>query len=191
MDEFVLSLFFKVYEVINSGIFVDEIVFVIVFFCKGDIVVDIDEGLGFVCLEKILILRLVFKKDGMVMVVNLSLIFDGVVVLVVMSESKVNEFGLVLFVCVVVYVINFIEFENFIVVFVGVMEKVLDKVGWMKEEVDFFEINEVFVMVIMLVVKKFGLDESKVNVKGGVCVLGYLIGVFGVCILVILFYVFK
>lgn len=114
--------------------------------------VDIDEGSGNVRFEKIFILCLVFIKDGMVIVVNLSFIFDGVVVLVVMSELKVVELGLILLVKVVVYVIYFIEFENFIFVLVGVMKKVLEKVNWVKEEVDLFEINEVFVMVIMMVI---------------------------------------
>lgn len=67
----------------------------------------------------------------------------------------------------------------------------LEKVGWFVNDVDLWEINEVFVMVIMFVINELKFDESKVNVNGGVCVFGYLIGVSGVCILVILIYVLK
>ena len=71
------------------------------------------------------------------------------------------------------------------------MEKVLDKAGWTKEEVDLFEINEAFAMVTMLAVKKLGLDESKVNVKGGACALGHPIGASGARILVTLLHSLK
>lgn len=58
-------------------------------------------------------------------------------------------------------------------------------------DVDLWEVNEVFVMVIMFVIDGFYLDFVKVNVNGGVCVFGYLLGLFGLCIIVILLYVLK
>ena len=66
------------------------------------------------------------------------------------------------------------------------MEKVLDKAGWSKDDVDLFEINEAFAMVTMLAMRKLGLDESKVNIKGGACALGHPIGASGARILVTL-----
>lgn len=47
------------------------------------------------------------------------------------------------------------------------------------EDVDIFEINEVFVVVFVVIVKEFGLNLEKVNIEGGVIVLGYFFGVFG------------
>ena len=91
----------------------------------------------------------------------------------------------------VAHATNSIEPENFTVAPVGAMEKVLDKAGWTKEEVDLFEINEAFAMVTMLAVKKLGLDESKVNVKGGACALGHPIGASGARILVTLLHALK
>jgi acetyl-CoA C-acetyltransferase len=49
-----------------------------------------------------------------------------------------------------------------------------------------FEINEAFAMVTMLAVQKLGLDERKVNIKGGACALGHPIGASGARILVTL-----
>merc|ERR1712108_93957 len=80
---------------------------------------------------------------------------------------------------------------GFTVAPVGAMEKVLDKAGWTKEEVDLFEINEAFAMVTMLSVKKLGLYESKVNVKGGACALGHPIGASGARILVTLIHALR
>lgn len=44
-------------------------------------------------MDKILILCLVFKKDGMIIVVNLSFILDGVLVLVVILFEVVDVCG--------------------------------------------------------------------------------------------------
>ncbi|CAI4162144.1 acetyl-CoA C-acyltransferase [Alteromonas sp. DY56-G5] len=191
MDEFALSSLSKAHEAINSGTFVDEIVPVTVSSRKGDTVVDTDEGPGSARPEKIPTLRPAFKKDGTVTAANSSSISDGAAALVVMSESKANELGLAPLARVVAHATNSIEPENFTVAPVGAMEKVLDKAGWTKEEVDLFEINEAFAMVTMLAVKKLGLDESKVNVKGGACALGHPIGASGARILVTLLHALK
>lgn len=191
MDEFALSSLSKANEAINSGTFSDEIVPVTVSSRKGDSVVDTDEGPGSARPEKIPTLRPAFKKDGTVTAANSSSISDGAAALVVMSESKAKELGLAPLARVVAHATHSIEPENFTVAPVGAMEKVLDKAGWEKEDVDLFEINEAFAMVTMLAIKKLGLDESKVNVKGGACALGHPIGASGARILVTLLHALK
>ncbi|GEA07843.1 acetyl-CoA acetyltransferase [Alteromonas sp. KUL42] len=191
MDEFALSSLSKAHEAINNGTFSDEIVPVTVSTRKGDIVVDTDEGPGSARPEKIPSLRPAFKKDGTVTAANSSSISDGAAALVVMSESKANELGAKPLARVVAHATHSIEPENFTVAPVGAMEKVLEKAGWQKEDVDLFEINEAFAMVTMLAIKKLGLDASKVNVKGGACALGHPIGASGARILVTLLHALK
>lgn len=191
MDEFALSSLSKAHEAINNGTFGDEIVPVTVSTRKGDIVVDTDEGPGSARPEKIPSLRPAFKKDGTVTAANSSSISDGAAALVVMSESKANELGAKPLARVVAHATHSIEPENFTVAPVGAMEKVLEKAGWQKEDVDLFEINEAFAMVTMLAIKKLGLDASKVNVKGGACALGHPIGASGARILVTLLHALK
>ncbi|WDT87741.1 thiolase family protein [Alteromonas sp. 009811495] len=191
MDEFALSSLSKAHEAINSGTFNDEIVPVTLSTRKGDVVVDTDEGPGSARPEKIPTLRPAFKKDGTVTAANSSSISDGAAALVVMSESKANALGLVPLARVVAHATHSIEPENFTVAPVGAMEKVLDKAGWQKEDVDLFEINEAFAMVTMLAIKKLGLDAEKVNVKGGACALGHPIGASGARILVTLLHALK
>lgn len=191
MDEFALSSLSKAHEAINSGTFGDEIAPVTVSTRKGDIVVDTDEGPGSARPEKIPSLRPAFKKDGTVTAANSSSISDGAAALVVMSESKANALGAKPLARVVAHATHSIEPENFTVAPVGAMEKVLEKAGWQKEDVDLFEINEAFAMVTMLAIKKLGLDASKVNVKGGACALGHPIGASGARILVTLLHALK
>lgn len=191
MDEFALSSLSKAHEAINSGTFSDEIVPVTLSTRKGDVVVDTDEGPSSARPEKIPTLRPAFKKDGTVTAANSSSISDGAAALVVMSESKAKALGLAPLARVVAHATHSIEPENFTVAPVGAMEKVFDKAGWQKEDVDLFEINEAFAMVTMLAIKKLGLDADKVNVKGGACALGHPIGASGARILVTLLHALK
>lgn len=191
MDEFALSSLSKAHEAINSGTFSDEIVPVTLSTRKGDVVVDTDEGPSSARPEKIPTLRPAFKKDGTVTAANSSSISDGAAALVVMSESKAKALGLAPLARVVAHATHSIEPENFTVAPVGAMEKVFDKAGWQKGDVDLFEINEAFAMVTMLAIKKLGLDAEKVNVKGGACALGHPIGASGARILVTLLHALK
>ena len=191
MDEFAIGSLSKANEAINSGTFGDEIVPVTISTRKGDVVVDTDEGPGSARPDKIPSLRPAFKRDGTVTAANSSSISDGAAALLVMSESKAAELGLTPLAKVVAHATNSIAPEDFTVAPVGAMEKVLDKAGWSKDDVDLFEINEAFAMVTMLAIKKLGLDESKVNIKGGACALGHPIGASGARILVTLLHGLK
>lgn len=186
MDEFALSSLSKANEAIASGTFTDEIVPVTIATRKGEVVVDTDEGPGGARPEKIPSLRPAFKKDGTITAANASSISDGAAALLVMSGEKAAELGLTPLAKVVAHATNSIKPEDFTVAPVGAMEKVLDKAGWTVGDVDLFEINEAFAMVTMLAIKKLGLDESKVNIKGGACALGHPIGASGARILVTL-----
>jgi acetyl-CoA C-acetyltransferase len=71
---------------------------------------------------------------------------------------------------------------------IGAIGKLFDKVGWSKDDVDLFEINEAFAMVTMLAIRELGLDEAKVNVHGGACAQGHPIGSTGSRLVVTLMY---
>ena len=186
MDEYALTSLSRANEAINTGAFSNEISAITISTRKGDVVVDTDEGPGSARPDKIPSLRPAFKKDGTVTAANSSSISDGAAALLVMSESKAASLGLTPLAKVVAHATNAIEPENFTVAPVGAMEKVLDKAGWSKEEVDLWEINEAFAMVTMLAIQKLGLDAEKVNINGGACALGHPIGASGARILVTL-----
>lgn len=191
MDEFAIGSLSKANEAISAGTFGDEISAITIATRKGEVVVDTDEGPLAAKPEKIPSLRPAFKRDGTVTAANSSSISDGAAALLVMSESKAAELGLTPLAKVVAHATNSIKPEDFTVAPVGAMEKVLDKAGWTKDDVDLFEINEAFAMVTMLAIKKLDLDASKVNVKGGACALGHPIGASGARILVTLLHALK
>jgi acetyl-CoA C-acetyltransferase len=66
------------------------------------------------------------------------------------------------------------------------VQKVLDKAGWTKDEVDLYELNEAFSVQAIGVTRELGLDLAKVNVNGGAVAIGHPIGASGARILVTL-----
>lgn len=191
MDEFALASLQKANSAQEAGLFADEITPITIKGRKGDVVVDSDDGPKQAKPEKIPSLRPAFKKDGTVTAANSSSISDGAAALLVMSASKAKELGLTPLARVVAHASHAIEPENFTAAPVGAMQKLFDKAGWTKDDVDLFEINEAFAMVTMLAINKLGLDKNKVNVKGGACALGHPIGASGARIIVTLLHALK
>ena len=191
MDEFALGSLSKATAAISNGTFTDEIVPVQYKTRKGDTTVSQDEGPGNARPEKIPNLRPAFKQDGTVTAANSSSISDGAAALLVMTQSKAKELGLEPLAKIVAHTTNAIKPEDFTVAPVGAIEKLFEKTGWTKEDVDLFEINEAFAMVTMLAINKLDLDEAKVNIKGGACALGHPIGASGARIVVTLLHALK
>src|SRR3989442_4867786 len=66
--------------------------------------------------------------------------------------------------------------------------RLLEKVGWRKEDVDLFEINEAFSAVVLGVCRDLGISLDRVNVHGRAVALGHPIGCSGARILNTLLY---
>ena len=58
-------------------------------------------------------------------------------------------------------------------------ERVLQKAGMNKHDIDIFEINEAFAAVVLKFMKDLGVPHDKVNVDGGAIALGHPIGATG------------
>jgi acetyl-CoA C-acetyltransferase len=62
----------------------------------------------------------------------------------------------------------------------------MQQTGFAAHDIDLFEINEAFAVVVMAAMRDLGLPHDKVNVHGGACALGHPIGASGARILVTL-----
>jgi acetyl-CoA C-acetyltransferase len=191
MDEFALSSLTKAVSAIETGAFKNEIVPVVLQTRKGDITVDTDEQPGNARPDKIPSLRPAFKKDGTITAANSSSISDGAAALILMSESEAKKQGLTPLCKIVSHATHSQKPSEFTIAPVGAMEKVLEKAGWTKDDVDLWEINEAFAMVTMLAINELKLDAAKVNVNGGACALGHPIGASGARILVTLIHALR
>jgi acetyl-CoA C-acetyltransferase len=66
------------------------------------------------------------------------------------------------------------------------MRTLSEKTGWKLRDVDLFEINEAFAVVVMAAMRDLDLPHDKVNVHGGACALGHPIGASGARVMVTL-----
>ncbi|WP_240222160.1 thiolase family protein [Rheinheimera hassiensis] len=191
MDAFAVQSTTRAQQAIASGAFKNEITPVTFQTRKGEMTFAVDEQPGNAKIDKIPTLRPAFAKDGTITAANSSSISDGAAALVLMRESDAKAQGAKPLARVVAHATNSMEPALFTVAPVGAMQKVLQKAGWDKEQVDLWEINEAFAMVTMLAINELGLDESKVNVNGGACALGHPIGASGARILVTLIHALR
>ncbi|GAB2931717.1 acetyl-CoA C-acyltransferase [Rheinheimera gaetbuli] len=191
MDAFAVQSTTRAQQAIASGAFNNEITPVTFQTRKGEMTFAIDEQPGNAKIDKIPSLRPAFAKDGTITAANSSSISDGAAALVLMRESDAKAQGVKPLARVVAHATNSMEPALFTVAPVGAMQKVLQKAGWDKQQVDLWEINEAFAMVTMLAINELGLDESKVNVNGGACALGHPIGASGARILVTLIHALR
>ncbi|MEE1978683.1 acetyl-CoA C-acyltransferase [Shewanella xiamenensis] len=191
MDAFALSSLEKANAAITSGAFKAEIVPVTVSDRRGDVLIDTDEQPGNARPEKIPALRPAFAKDGTITAANSSSISDGAAALMLTTRANAEQLGLTVLATIKGHTTHAQEPSLFTTAPVGAMAKLLSNVGWSKDEVDLFEINEAFAMVTMLAVSELGLDMAKVNVNGGACALGHPIGCSGARLLVTLIHALK
>jgi acetyl-CoA C-acetyltransferase len=191
MDAFAIESLSRAKKAIDEGALDAEIVPVTVVSRKGDTVVKDDEQPHKAVVEKIPKLRAAFTKDGTITAANSSSISDGASALVMMSGSEAESRGLEPMARIVAHARHSQAPEEFTIAPIGAIQKLFDKTGWSKDDVDLFEINEAFAMVTMLAMQDLGLDHAKVNVHGGACAQGHPIGSTGSRIIITLMYALK
>ncbi len=185
-DEFALRSLDNANKAQAAGKFANEITPVTIKTRKGEIVVSTDESPRKAMPEKIPNLRPAFKKDGTVTAANASSISDGAAALILMRESDAKAQGLKIRARILGHASHAQEPNWFTTAPVPAINKLLKRIGWDKDDVDLWEINEAFAVVPMAAQSEIGIDRDKVNVHGGACAVGHPIGASGARIIVTL-----
>lgn len=180
-------------QAIEDGKFADEIVPVDVPQRKGDpITVDTDEApRKDTSLEKLAQLRPAFDPDGTITAGNAPGVNDGACAFVTMSDEKAQELGKTPMATILGHAEVAVEAQNFPETPGLVINKLLEKTGYSKDDIDLFEINEAFAVVSLASGKIAGIDMEKVNVNGGAVALGHPIGASGARIILTLIHELK
>jgi acetyl-CoA C-acetyltransferase len=191
-DEFAVTSYKRALNAQTNNLFKEEIVPVVITQKGSDsLIISEDEEPKKVKFDKIATLKPAFQKDGTITAANASKINDGAAAVVLMSKKKADELG----VKPLVKIINFASFakkpEMFPTAPADVIQKLLKKTGYSKEDIDLYEINEAFAVVTLSVIKILGLDMNKVNINGGAVALGHPIGASGTRLLVTLIHAMK
>lgn len=189
-DEYAVESHRRAIEAAQCGRFKDEIVPVSIPQKKGAAVeFRTDESpRADTSLEALGRLRPAFKPNGTVTAGNAPGTSDGAAALVVTSLERAREMGRQPMARVVGQAVSGVDPKWVMMAPVDAVRKLLEKVGWKREDVDLFELNEAFAVQAIAVIEQLGLDPGRTNVNGGAVALGHPIGASGARILVSLLY---
>ena len=185
-DEYALKSLSNALEAQKSGAFDGEITPVTLQTRKGEVTVAADEQPGTARPEKIPHLKPAFRKDGTVTPANSSSISDGAAALILASGAAAEAQGLPVRGRILGHASHAQAPALFPTAPVPAAKKLLDRIGWTKDDVDLWEVNEAFAVVPMAFMHEMGLSRDVVNVNGGACALGHPIGASGARIMVTL-----
>lgn len=132
-----------------------------------------------------------FKKNGTITAANASGINDGAAAVVVMSEEKANDLGII---PLAKWLTGATAGVDPAVMGIGPAfstKKALKKIGMNISDMDLIEANEAFAAQALAVGKLLNWDSEKVNVNGGALALGHPVGASGCRILVTLLHEMK
>lgn len=190
-DEFALASLQKASQATKDKTFAEEIIPVIWKTNKGDIEITLDDGPMTAKPEKIPTLRPAFEKEGTITAANSSSISDGAAALTLMREETATKLQLKPMAKIIDYASYSHEPNLFTTAPVFAIQKLLTKLNWQVKDVDLWEINEAFAVVVMNAIQELHLPKDKVNVYGGACTLGHPIGASGARIVVTLLNALK
>ena len=185
-DEFALTSLSRAQAAIMDGAFDGEITAVSVPTRKGDVTVDTDEQPGTARPDKIPHLKPAFRDGGTVTAANSSSISDGAAALLLASDVAADTQGLKVRARILGHASHAQAPALFTTAPVPAAQKLLERIGWTKDDVDLWEVNEAFAVVPLAFMREMGLSHDVVNVNGGACALGHPIGASGARIMVTL-----
>jgi acetyl-CoA C-acetyltransferase len=139
-------------------------------------------------IEALRALKPAFKKDGTVTAGNAPGVNDGAAAVVVMSAANAKALGLKPLARIIGQATSGVAPEWVMMAPVTGVQKLLKKIGWSKDEVELWELNEAFSVQALGVSRELGLDLKKVNVNGGAVAIGHPIGASGARVLTTLLY---
>ncbi|KIH53228.1 acetyl-CoA C-acetyltransferase [Ancylostoma duodenale] len=202
-DEYAIGSYKKAAAAWKNGIMAAEVVPVSVKTRKGTSVVDTDEEFSKVNFDKMKQLKTVFQKgmscnflvdvyfdfcssaikvillDGTVTAGNASTLNDGAAAVLLASEAAVKEHNLKPIARVLTYADAATNPLDFALAPPLVVPKMLQATGLKMTEIDQWEVNEAFSVVVLAFLKQVGCDPEKVNPHGGAVSIGHPIGMSG------------
>ena len=130
-------------------------------------------------LEALAKLKPAFKPDGVITAGNSSQITDGAAAVLVMSEERANQLGLVPRARFHAFALAGVDPVLMLTGPIPATSSVLERGGMTLDQIDLVEINEAFAPVVLAWAREHHPDMAKVNVNGGAIALGHPLGCSG------------
>lgn len=187
-DDYALTSLSNALSAQASGAFAAEIAPVTLQARDGDVIIGHDEQPGKARPEKIPTLSPAFRDEGTVTAANSSSISDGAAALVICNEKTAQG---PIRARILGHASHAQAPNLFTTAPVPAALKLLAKLGWSVEDVDLWEVNEAFAVVLMAFMHEMKIPRDKMNVNGGACALGHPIGASGARIIVTLLHALE
>lgn len=185
-DRFAANSYKKALEAQKEGLFDEEIVPLTVKWTdpkteeEKEIEVKKDDGVREgITMESLGKIKAAFAKDGSIHAGNASQISDGAAAVLLMKRSTAEKLGQKI---VGKYVTASVVGVPPLLMGIGPWKAIpvaLEKAGISKDDVDIYEINEAFASQCLWCMNELGLDEKKINPKGGAIAFGHPLGCTG------------
>lgn len=166
----------------ESGFFKDEILPINAEQDDGSMMsVDKDQAVrGETDYEGTAQLKPAFKEDGKITAGNSSPLNAGATSMVLMSREMAEKKGITPLATIRGFASAGVEPSIMGSGPVPASKKALEKAGLKVSDIDFWEINEAFSIVVLYTAKELGIDLDKINVHGGGIAIGHALGATGI-----------
>jgi acetyl-CoA C-acetyltransferase len=190
-DAFAGESYRRSQEAWKTGKFKEEVVPVEIIKKGQALRLEQDEEPFNVKFEKIPSLKPAFKKDGTVTAANASTMNDGAAAMILVSEEKLKQLGLIPLARILSYADAEQAPEWFTTSPAIAVPRAVNKAGLKMADIAYWELNEAFAVVGIENSRRMELDPDKVNLHGGAVSLGHPLGCSGTRILVTLIHILK
>ncbi|KAA8922424.1 acetyl-CoA C-acetyltransferase [Thermoplasma sp.] len=180
MDEFALRSHRLASEALKRGFFNEEILPVRVTYEGREVVVDRDQSIRpDTSMEQLSALKPAFKPDGIITAGNSSPLNAGASLVMLASDDAVEKYNLRPMARIVS--MGWAAVEPYLMGEgpVPATRKALMHADLKVDDIDYWEINEAFAVVVLNAMKKLGIEEDRVNVHGGAIAIGHPLGATG------------
>jgi acetyl-CoA C-acetyltransferase len=176
-DEFGVRSQNRCEKAIASGVFAAEIAPVTV---PDGTQVSADDGpRAGTTLDSVAQLRPVFRAEGTVTAGNCCPLNDGAAAVVIMSDVRARELGLIPLARIVATGASALSPEIMGLGPVEASRQALTRAGLTIDDIDLVEINEAFAVQVIASYRDLGVDPERLNVHGGAIALGHPFGMTG------------
>ena len=121
-------------------------------------------------------LKPAFQKDGVITAANASKLSDGACTLVIMMEDKAKELGIKPLARIISFDEAALAPVDFTMAPVEAAKLAMKRAGMELGDIDYFEANEAFSTVPVLMQMMLGVESDKLNVHGGAVGIGHPLG---------------
>jgi acetyl-CoA acyltransferase len=129
--------------------------------------------------EKLAKLKTSFRLEGRVTAGNASQISDGAAAVLLMSETAAQRFGIKPRARIRALTTVGSDPTLMLTGPIAATQRVLQRAGLTKEDIDLYEVNEAFACVPLMWMRELGISNEHLNVNGGAIALGHPLGASG------------